>query len=103
MSNTARWAYVKSCRKTGEFAQAIGAVLIDPEVSLARIVIGAVEAAPVVLDDAAELFGGKVDGEFKSHFDARVADRLLVEAGMSDATDRHIHVTILRRAVAEAA
>jgi carbon-monoxide dehydrogenase medium subunit len=103
MSNTARWAYVKSCRKTGEFAQAIGAVLIDPDVSLARIVIGAVEAAPVVLDDAAELFGGKIDGEFKSRFDARVADRLLVEAGMSDATDRHIHVTILRRAVAEAA
>jgi carbon-monoxide dehydrogenase medium subunit len=103
MSPTARWAYVKSCRKTGEFAHAIGAVLIDPEAGKARVVIGAVEAAPIVVDDAAELFGGKIDGQFKSRFDACVADRLLTEAGISDATDRHMHVTILRRAVAEAA
>ena len=27
---SAHWGYVKSCRKTGEFAHAIGAVLIDP-------------------------------------------------------------------------
>jgi carbon-monoxide dehydrogenase medium subunit len=103
MSPTARWAYVKSCRKTGEFAHAIGAVLIDPEAGKARVVIGAIEAAPLVVDDDPELFGGKIDSEFKSRFDARVADRLLAEAGMSDATDRHIHVTILRKAVAEAA
>lgn len=103
MSKTARWAYVKSCRKTGEFAHAIGAVLIDPDAGKARIVIGAVEAAPVVVDDAAEFFGGRIDGEFKSRFDARVADRLLVAAGMIDAADRHIHVAVLRKAVAEAA
>ncbi len=103
MSKTARWAYVKSCRKTGEFAHAIGAVLIDPDAGKARIVIGAVEAAPVVVDAAEELFGGRIDGEFKSRFDARVADRLLVAAGMIDAADRHIHVAVLRKAVAEAA
>lgn len=103
MSKTARWAYVKSCRKTGEFAHAIGAVLIDPDAGKTRIVIGAVEAAPVVVDDAEELFGGRIDGEFKSRFDARVADRLLVTAGMTDAADRHIHVAVLRKAVAEAA
>ena len=103
MSKTARWAYVKSCRKTGEFAHAIGAVLIDPDAGKTRIVIGAVEAAPVVVDDAEELFGGRIDGEFKSRFDARVADRLLVAAGMIDAADRHIHVAVLRKAVAEAA
>jgi aerobic carbon-monoxide dehydrogenase medium subunit len=103
MSPSARWAYVKSCRKTGEFAHAIGAVLIDPDAGMARVVIGAVEAAPIVVDDAGELFGGKLDGEFKVRFDARVADRLLSEAGMSDAADRHMHVAVLRRAVAEAA
>lgn len=103
MSPTARWAYVKSCRKTGEFAHAIGAVLIDPDAGKARIVIGAVEAAPVVVDAAAELFGGKIDGDFKSRFDARVADRLLTNAGMSDAVDRHMHVAVLRKAIAEAA
>jgi carbon-monoxide dehydrogenase medium subunit len=103
MSPSARWAYVKSCRKTGEFAHAIGAVLIDPDNSRARIVIGAVEAAPIVVDDAEDLFGGRIDGEFKQRFDPRVADRILSAAGMSDAADRHMHVTILRKAVAEAA
>lgn len=100
---SARWGYVKSCRKTGEFAHAIGAVLIDPEAGKARIVIGAVEAAPIVVDDAYAMFGGKIDGAFASRFDARVADRLLSDAGIADATDRHIHVAVLRKAVAEAA
>ncbi|WP_441228252.1 FAD binding domain-containing protein [Tardiphaga sp. 20_F10_N6_6] len=103
MSRSARWGYVKSCRKTGEFAHAIGAVLIDPEAGRARVVIGAVEAAPIIVDNAEELFGGRIPNDFKSRFDARVADTLLSKAGMSDAADRHIHVTILRRAVAEAA
>ncbi|MGM4895274.1 FAD binding domain-containing protein [Tardiphaga sp. 839_C3_N1_4] len=103
MSSSARWGYVKSCRKTGEFAHAIGAVLIDPEASKARIVIGAVEAAPIIVDNAEELFGGRITSDFKTKFDPRVADSLLSKAGMSDAADRHIHVTVLRRAVAEAA
>ena len=33
---TARWGYAKSCRKPGEFAHAIGAVLIDPDAATAR-------------------------------------------------------------------
>jgi carbon-monoxide dehydrogenase medium subunit len=102
-SASARWGYVKSCRKTGEFAHAIGAVLIDPEAGKARIVIGAVEAAPIVVDDADALFGGRIDGAFASRFDPRVADRLLADAGMADAADRHIHIAVLRKAVAEAA
>lgn len=103
MSRSARWGYVKSCRKTGEFAHAIGAVLIDPEAGSARVVIGAVEAAPIIVENTNEMFGGRITGDFKTRFDARVADALLSKAGMSDAADRHIHVTVLRRAVAEAA
>jgi carbon-monoxide dehydrogenase medium subunit len=103
MSPSARWGYVKSCRKTGEFAHAIGAVLIDPAAGKARVVIGAVEVAPIIVEDAEELFGGRITGDFKPRFDARVADRLLSEAGMADAADRHIHVAVLRKAVVEAA
>lgn len=103
MSRTARWGYVKSCRKTGEFSHAIGAVLIDPEKSKARVVIGAVEAAPIVVGDAAELFGGRISGDFGQRFDTRAADALLAKAGIADAADRHIHVAVLRKAVAEAA
>jgi carbon-monoxide dehydrogenase medium subunit len=103
MRASARWGYAKACRKTGDFAHAIGAVLIDPEAGSARVVIGALEAAPIVIDDTAELFGGRITGEFQRRFDARVADALLAGAGIANAADRHIRVAVLRRAVAEAA
>jgi aerobic carbon-monoxide dehydrogenase medium subunit len=103
MAPSARWGYVKACRKPGEFAHAIAAVLIDPAAATARAVIGARNAAPIVLGDAAALFGGRVTGDFKAQFDARIADAILIEAGMANKADRHIHVTVLRRAINEAA
>jgi aerobic carbon-monoxide dehydrogenase medium subunit len=102
MTPSAQWGYIKACRKTGEFAHAIAAVLIDPESASARAVIGAVEAPPIVLGDAAALFGGRITADFKRQFDARVADAILIKAGMANATDRHIHVAALRRAIVEA-
>jgi carbon-monoxide dehydrogenase medium subunit len=103
MRPSARWGYVKACRKPGEFAHAIAAVLIDPELGAARVVLGAVAAAPIVLRDAALLFGDRVTGDFRQQFDARVADALLTKAGVANAADRHIHVAVLRRAIDEAA
>jgi carbon-monoxide dehydrogenase medium subunit len=103
MAPSARWGYVKACRKQGEFAHAIAAVLIDPEAATARAVIGALDAAPIVLGDAAALFGGRVTGDFRRQFDARIADALLAKAGVANAADRHIHVAVLRRAVDGAA
>jgi aerobic carbon-monoxide dehydrogenase medium subunit len=103
MAPSARWGYVKACRKPGEFAHAIAAVLIDPEAATARAVIGALHAAPIVVGDAAALFGGRVTGDFKARFDARIADVILIKAGIANKADRHIHVTVLRRAINEAA
>lgn len=103
MTPSARFGYFKACRKTGEFAHAIGAVLIDPEQATARAVIGALEAAPIVLADASSLFGGRVTADFGRRFDVRVADAILLKSGISNAGDRHIHVTALRRAISEAA
>jgi len=103
MTPSARWGYIKACRKSGEFAHAIAAVLIDPEQTTARIAIGALEAAPIVLSDAAALFGGRVTGDFEQRFDARMADDILTKAGVADTVDRHIHVAVLRRAISEAA
>ena len=99
---SARWGYVKHCRKVGEFAEAIGAVVIDPEAGRGRAVIGAVEAAPIVVADARILFGGDVGRSFGACFDAPAADALLAAAGMSDPVDRHVHVTVLSRAIAQA-
>jgi aerobic carbon-monoxide dehydrogenase medium subunit len=102
MTPSARWGYVKACRKTGDFAHAIAAVLIDPERATARAVIGALDAAPIVLGDATTLFGGRVTGDFKRQFDGRIADAILMKLGVVNAIDRHIHVAVLRRAVDEA-
>lgn len=102
-SASSHWGYVKSCRKTGEFAHAIGAVLIDPTAASARIVIGAIDTTPIVITDAAELFGGRITADYKQRFDLRVADALLARAGIDDAAQRHIHASVLRRAVQEAA
>jgi aerobic carbon-monoxide dehydrogenase medium subunit len=100
---SAHWGYAKSCRKTGEFAHALGAVMIDPSAATARVVMGAIDTAPVVITDAAELFGGRIAGDYKERFDARVADTLLAKAGISNAAVRHIHVSVLKRAIREAA
>jgi carbon-monoxide dehydrogenase medium subunit len=100
---SARWGYVKSCRKTGEYAHAIGAVLIDPGAGTARIVIGAIEAAPIIVKDPFELFGGRIAGDYEQRFDARVADAILAKAGVANAAQRHIHVNVLKRAIREAA
>jgi aerobic carbon-monoxide dehydrogenase medium subunit len=102
LPRSARWGYVKHCRKVGEFAEAIGAVVIDPERGCGRAVIGAVEAAPIVIDDARILFGGAIGPSFGSRFDASAADAALAAAGMSDPVDRHVHVTVLRRAIVQA-
>jgi carbon-monoxide dehydrogenase medium subunit len=99
---SARWGYVKHSRKVGEFAEAIGAVVIDPERGCGRAVIGAVEAAPVVIEDARILFRGAIGPSFAGRFDASAADALLAAAGMSDPVGRHVHVTVLRRAVGRA-
>ncbi len=103
MAASARWGYVKACRKPGDFAHAIGAVLIDPEAERARAVFGAVDGPPILLADASPLFGGRIARDFARRFDLAAADAILAGAGMSDAVDRHLHVTVLRRALDEAA
>ncbi len=52
VSAEARWGYYKACRKPGEFAHAMAAVLIDPTRNIRRAVIGAVGGAPIVLEGA---------------------------------------------------
>lgn len=101
--SSAHWGYFKSCRKTGEFAHAIAAVLIDPSAATARVVIGAIEKPPIVMQNPLELFGGRIAGDYKNRFDARATDAVLTAAGIDNAAQRHILVNVLKRAVQEAA
>lgn len=90
-SPAARFGYWKLCRKTGEFAEAIGAVLLDPEQGTCRAVIGATDGVPVVVEQAGALgIGGTLD--------RAAVDDLLVRHGIEDPYARQIHFTALARA-----
>jgi carbon-monoxide dehydrogenase medium subunit len=50
-STGGRWGYQKLCRKTGEFAMAIGVVNIDPARDIFRMVFGATEGRQITIPD----------------------------------------------------
>ncbi len=81
----ARWGYHKACRKPGEFAHAMAAVLLDGD--LRRAVIGATGGRPVVLS------GDAVRPE--------AVDAALRDSGL-DPVIRHMQAVALRRALARA-
>jgi aerobic carbon-monoxide dehydrogenase medium subunit len=79
----ATWRYAKACRKPGEFAHAMAALLIAG--TTRRLVIGALGTTPVLLT-----------GKQASLDGARAA-----LAGL-DAVDRHLQLTVVRRILQEA-
>lgn len=89
----------KVCRKTGEFADAIGAILWDPERSLCRLVVGATDSKPIVLENRADLFGGVFDPPLHARFDRQRAAVALGEHGLVDPFDLQVHTVALERAV----
>ncbi len=96
----ARWGYYKVCRKPGEFAEAIGAVLADPERGRCRAVVGATDTVPIVLADASPLFGGDPTPPLAPRFDAAQAREVLRARGLgADAYTLQIHAVALERAV----
>ncbi|MGE8942300.1 FAD binding domain-containing protein [Leptospira interrogans] len=95
LSRKARCGYHKICRKTGEFAEAIGVAVHDPERSVLRLVAGSTQGRPIVID-------GKVVGLSDLNPDALDTSRMsdhLREAGMDDPYEISIHVAALRRAM----
>lgn len=99
LSASARWGYYKSCRKTGEFAHAIGSFMVDPERGVSRAVVGATESRPYVFKDARKLIG---DGKSDLRLDSKLADELVEAEGMADPINRQTHVAALRRAIERA-
>ena len=99
LSSAARWGYYKICRKTGEFAHAIGVYLQDPARSICRAVIGATGGKPIVFADANELVGS---GSSPGAFDVHLAREAMTAHGLTDPIDQQIHLAALRRAIARA-
>ena len=92
LSSRARIGYFKFNRKPGEFADAIGAVLDDPQRNVQRAVIGATEGAPFVVSDATELL--------RQNSDAPIGNAVTL-AGFNVGTYEHrVHCVAVKRAVA---
>jgi aerobic carbon-monoxide dehydrogenase medium subunit len=94
-SAAARFGFHKICRKTGEFAEAIGVAVQDPERQLTRLACSTSAGAPIVLD-AGDLALGQASatGEVQAR---------LVKAGLTgDAYDLTLHAVAVRRALLEA-
>jgi len=53
LSPDAHWGYYRICRKVGDFPDAIGAVALDASRRSSRIVVGALDGAPLALPDLA--------------------------------------------------
>ena len=83
LSSDARWGYNKLCRKAGEFALAIGAVLDDPERDRFRAVIGATMGRPIVVTDSRQVRGPDGKG-----MDEAALLRLFDRYGISDRAAR---------------
>jgi carbon-monoxide dehydrogenase medium subunit len=94
VSSSARWGYYKFCRKVGEFAETMTAVLHDPEGGIARAVIGATEARPTVIEEGIEM-----DASFNAEAAEAIIERAFPDA---DWYKRRLHAVSLRRAVEEA-
>ena len=97
LSDGAHWGFYKVCRKAGDFAHAIGAVLQDPARGVLRAVIGATGSKPIVWTDAAVLIDAK-SGEL----DRQAAWEALAAHGVRDPIRQQIHIVALRRAAAKA-
>lgn len=89
---SARYGYFKFCRKVGEFAEAIGAVLLDPARGVRRAVIGATVGAPYLVRDIDGVLGGSL-----AALEAEVR-----AGGCSEPYELQMHVVALQRAVAQA-
>jgi carbon-monoxide dehydrogenase medium subunit len=87
LSPKARWSYKKFCRKVGEFAHSIAAVVIDPSLGIANVVVGAVGGKPVRL----------------AVNKANVDEELAASTGLEPSSyEFQLHRTMVLRALAEA-
>jgi aerobic carbon-monoxide dehydrogenase medium subunit len=102
LSRRARWGFCKFNQKAGEFAHAIGGILHDPEAARFRAVVGAIEAAPIVIPDASTLFEGPFDTNIADRLDSRAVLNLLEAKGVKDDYIRELALVVLKRAAKQA-
>ncbi len=101
LSADARWGYLKLSRKSGEFANALAVAVIDLGRGYCRIVLGAANGAPLVLDEAARaLAGGRRDPDTLRSAIAADLDRAVDRH--FDEFERNLHMVAAMRAILQA-
>ena len=99
LSPQACWGYYRVCRKVGEFPDAVGAVILDPERSMARVVVGALDGAPVQLPALAESVAAQ--GAGVASLEAVSAAVAQAAPGL-DPVELQLHAVAVRRAILQA-
>ncbi|MEI8302990.1 MAG: FAD binding domain-containing protein [Burkholderiales bacterium] len=93
-----RWGYHKLCPKVGEFADAIGVVVIDPGIGHCRVLVGAIETRPALLPDAPGLLQAAAQ---QSDPHALFSAAVTQACPGADAVFIHQHAVALTRALAQ--
>ena len=97
LSGAGRWGYYKFCRKTGEYAEAAAAVLLDPERRLSSIFVGALPGAPRPLPSLARA----VAEQGLAAATPEAAEAAVTEAAPGlDVVERRMQAAAVRRAIA---
>ncbi len=94
-----RWGYDKFCRKPGEFAEASAAVLFAPTTRTARIVLGALDGAPLELAALAVAIAHEGHGAASRE---RIIAAVREALPQRDAIDCGLHAVCVARALARA-
>lgn len=100
---TSRLGYAKLCRKTGEFAHAIGAVVVNHERQSLRVVVGAQASGLIALDDGWILLRARSHGSSGIEFDREALGRKLIDSGVEPG-EYHVNICVeaLERALIKA-
>ena len=94
----ARFGFHKLCRKTGELAEAMGTVLVDPDRRYCRVVVGAVGAKPMPLPSAARALAATAATPEVEALRAEIA----ACTGEHDRVKLHMATVAVRRAAGRA-
>jgi carbon-monoxide dehydrogenase medium subunit len=93
------WGHYKATRKIGEYADSMAIALFDKASNKARLVLGAADGAPIVLDRAVASIGKGADAERLS---LAIHDELVASGRDFSPSKLHLHRTVSLRAIKNA-
>lgn len=104
LSAQARCGFAKICRKTGEFAEAIGVVVHDPARDYLRLVSGATGGRPIAVPASEVARNRRAGLPSSDQFDLDCVMACLRRGGLGeDRYELRVHAVALKRALAQAA